>query len=118
MPRTLASRNTVRIQLVDEEDEFFIDVLEELTFKEKRTLRAVFVEFALDGTPKAKSNLEEGNVALMELAIKGWNVVDEDGAVLPITRDNIDALREADSMLILQALSKQYEDMDESQKKA
>lgn len=68
---------------------------------------------------KAVQNIAEyakASDATLQIAIKEWNLDDEEGNVLDITPENIDLLRREDFYAIVKAIEKEAE--DPSEKKA
>lgn len=106
--RTLASRETVKIDLADD---FWIEVKKELTYGERRQLRAGFIKVNAQGKVETSDNsLEEYYPALIMLSVQAWNLGGDGENALPITKDVIDQMNESDVQLIMQAINTLYDE--------
>ena len=114
MGRRIASREIVTLQLAED---FWIKVKQQLTFGEKKAIRKQLIRYGPEG-PIVLDDAEEATTALMAESITEWNIEDEDGNVLPVTKEAVNALVDEDARLIVSALNKLYMGMEEEQKKA
>ena len=85
--RFFVSKETDRIDLGDG---YWVDIKRRMSYGDQQKLVAHFIKF---GDPKNPDiDLSSGNIVLLELNIVDWNLVDESGKKVPVSREAIEQL--------------------------
>jgi hypothetical protein len=96
-----------RVTLPSDEN-YWVDVAQDMKWGQVKR----FVEVSEDG----KVNMVAASDAFMLAMIKAWNLDDDQGQILPITQDNIDALDKDDALAIIKAAGGEVEETDDQKK--
>ncbi len=72
-------------------------------------------DFTYGDVKSVGANLEgsEASDKFLQLAIKNWNLDNEEGNILEITLDNINLLKKDDVLVVIEAITKEAEDQGE-----
>lgn len=87
-----------------------------LSWGDRQAIRAVAVHARIGGEGNLEADLSAMNLEFMARGITEWNLKDSEGRLMPITRENIQALDELTGDAILERLTELYRPLTEETK--
>jgi len=97
---------------IDLGDGFWVDIARRMSYGMQQRLVAHYVKMTDRNIPDI--DLASGNIVLLELNIKDWNLVDDSGKKVPVSRQAIENLDPDIANLIAEEINKR----NQPQKKA
>ena len=90
MPQHFVTDETDRIDL---DDGFWVDIKKRMSYGDQQKLVAHYIKVRTT-TAEITSDIDlaGGQIVLLEINIKGWNLVDANNKVAPLNRANIEKL--------------------------